>query len=339
VVLDEITSQYGVDAIAILCLNPDTQTLEYVASRGFRTRAIEKTSVRLGEALAGRAVREWCTVSVPDLRQSEFTRVALFAREGFVSYYAVPLVARERVLGVLEVFYRLPHEGSSEWLEFLETLAGKTAMAIENAELFQRLERANVELTQAYDATIEALSYALDLKHQETEGHSRQVTELTLLVAREKGINDEELAHIRRGALLHDIGKMGVPDAILLKPGKLTDEEWEIMRRHPVYAYEMLSRIDYLRPALEIPYCHHEKWDGTGYLRGLKGEEIPLSARIFAVVDVFDAFSDRPYRKAWPMEKALEYLREQSGKHFDPRVVEVFLSLAERRLLFEKERP
>jgi len=250
----------------------------------------------------------------------------------------VPLVARERVLGVLEVFYRLPHEGSSEWLEFLETLAGQTAMAIENAELFQRLERANVELTQAYDATIGALSYALDLKDQETEGHSRRVTDLTLLVAREMGINDEELAHIRRGALLHDIGKMGVPDAVLLKPGKLTDEEWEIMRRHPVYAYEMLSRIDYLRPALETPYCHHERWDGTGYPRGLKGEEIPLSARIFAVVDVFDALtSDRPYRKAWPMEKALEYLREQSGKHFDPRVVEVFFSLAERKLFSRKK--
>ncbi|RJX27432.1 MAG: HD-GYP domain-containing protein, partial [Dethiobacter sp.] len=176
----------------------------------------------------------------------------------------------------------------------------------------------------------------LDLKDEETEGHSRRVTEMTLRIAREMGLKDEELVHVRRGALLHDIGKMGVPDAILLKPGKLTDEEWEIMRRHPVYAYQMLSRIGYLRPALDIPYCHHEKWDGTGYPRGLKGEEIPLPARIFAVVDVFDALtSDRPYRPAWPKEKALAYLRQQAGRHFDPRVVEAFLSLTEQNLLFE----
>jgi len=250
----------------------------------------------------------------------------------------VPLIAKGRVLGVLEIFHRLPHEGNSEWLEFLETLAGQIAIAIDNAELFHNLERSKTEITQAYDATIEALSYALDLKDKETEGHSRRVTELTLRLARKMRIKEEELVHIRRGALLHDIGKMGIPDDILLKPGKLTDEEWEIMRKHPIHAHQMLSRIEYLRPALDIPYCHHEKWDGTGYPRGLKGEEIPLAARIFAVVDVMDALTnDRPYRKALPKEKALEYFREQSGKHFDPRVVEVFFSLADRNLLFEEE--
>lgn len=285
------------------------------------------------------AVLEERTVYVPNLSESSgFTRTGLFAEEGFTTYYAVPLIAKGRILGVLEIFHRSPHEDDSEWREFLETLARQIAIAIDNAELFHKLERSNIKLIQAYDGTIEALSYALDLKDKETEGHSRRVTELTLRIAREMGVKEEELVHIRRGALLHDIGKMGIPDAILLKPGKLTDEEWEIMREHPVYAYQMLSRIEYLRPALDIPYCRHEKWDGTGYPRGLKGEEIPLAARIFAVVDVIDALTnDRPYRKAWPMEKELEYLREQSGKHFDPRVVEVFLFLAERNLLFEEK--
>ena len=151
---------------------------------------------------------------------------------------------------------------------------------------------------------------------------------MTLRLARALGMKEEELVHVRRGALLHDIGKMGVPDGILLKPGSLTPEEWEIMRRHPQYAYEMLSPIAYLRLALDIPYCHHEKWDGTGYPRGLKGEQIPLAARIFAVVDVWDALgSDRPYRPAWPPEKLYAYLKEEAGKHFDPRVVEVFLKI------------
>jgi putative nucleotidyltransferase with HDIG domain len=168
----------------------------------------------------------------------------------------------------------------------------------------------------------------MDLRDKETEGHTQRVTDLTLKLARVMNINESQLTHIRRGALLHDIGKMGVPDNILLKPDKLTDEEWEKMRKHPEFAYEMLSSIQYLKPAVEIPYCHHEKWDGTGYPRGLKGEEIPLPARIFAVVDVWDAVTnDRPYRPAWTQQEALEYIRDQSGKHFDPQVVNIFLRL------------
>ena len=159
---------------------------------------------------------------------------------------------------------------------------------------------------------------------------ARRVTEMTLKLAREMGLSDAELVHVRRGALLHDIGKMGVPDYILHKPGALTDEEWEIMRKHPVYAYEMLSPIAYLRPALDIPYCHHEKWDGTGYPRGLQGEQIPVAARIFAIVDVWDALrSERPYRQAWSDEAALAHIKEQAGKHFDPQVVETFVRVLE----------
>ena len=170
-----------------------------------------------------------------------------------------------------------------------------------------------------------------ELRDKETEGHSRRVTETTLAVARAMGFSEAEIVHIRRGSILHDIGKMGVPDQILRKEGPLTDEERQIVLKHPDTAYNLLKQIPYLEKALEIPHCHHEKWDGTGYPRGLKGEEIPLSARIFAIIDVWDALSsDRPYRKAWAREKVVEYLKNDIGKHFDPRVVNVFLALAEK---------
>lgn len=194
--------------------------------------------------------------------------------------------------------------------------------------MVQDLQRANVEPTLAYETTLEGWSRALDLRDKATEGHSQRVAEMTLRLARAMGITDEQLLHLRRGALLHDIGKIAIPDAILFKPGPLTDDEWKIMRRHPVYAYELLAPIAHLQPALDIPYCHHERWDGTGYPRGLRGEQIPAAARIFAVIDDWDALnSDRPYRSAWPEETVSEYLRREAGKHFDPKVVEVFLAL------------
>jgi PAS domain S-box-containing protein len=190
------------------------------------------------------------------------------------------------------------------------------------------LQRANEDLREAYDKTIEGWVLALDLRDRETEGHTQRVTEMTIRLARELGCTDEELLHIRRGALLHDMGKMGIPDEILQKPGPLTDEEWVIMRRHPLYAYQMLSPISYLNQALIIPYYHHERWDGTGYPHGLKGEEIPLFARLFAVVDVWDALSsDRPYRKRIPPKEVAEYLEKEAGKLFDPSIVEKFLPL------------
>jgi PAS domain S-box-containing protein/putative nucleotidyltransferase with HDIG domain len=186
------------------------------------------------------------------------------------------------------------------------------------------------ELKIAYDATIEGWSQAMDLRDEETEGHTQRVTAITLKLAREIGVPEEALIHIRRGTLLHDIGKLGVPDAILHKPGPLSPEEWVVMKKHPEYAYQMLYPVKYLRPAIDIPYCHHERWDGTGYPRGLKGEEIPLAARIFAVIDVWDALtSDRPYRQAWPQEKAFCYILDQCGKHFDPQILKVFTRFME----------
>ncbi len=330
VFLEEVLRQLGADAAGVLLLNAHTHTLEYAAGRGFRTKGIERSRPRLGEGYPGRAALERRTVRVPNLGKAtgDLSRAMLHAEEKFQAYYGVPLIAKGHVKGVLEIFHRAPLDPDVEWLDFLEALAGQAAIAVDNVALFEDLQRSNTQLIVAYDATIEGCSRALDLRDKETEGHTQRVTEMTLRLARALGIGDEELVHIRRGALLHDIGKMGVPDGILLKPGPLTDEEWVSMRKHPVYAYEMLSPVIFLRPALDIPYCHHEKWDGTGYPRGLKGEQIPLAARVFAVVDVWDALrSDRPYRPGWPEAKVREHIRSGAGTHFDPAVGEAFLSL------------
>jgi putative nucleotidyltransferase with HDIG domain len=336
--LDQVTIRLGVHAVSVLLLDSKTQILQYTAGRGFHTQALHHTKLRLGEGNAGRAALERKLVSIPDLsKTSEIYRSApLLAEEGFVSYFAVPLIAKGQVKGVLEIFHRTPLEPDSEWLEFLDTLAVQAAIAIDNAALFEGLQRSNLELALAYDATIEGWSTALDLRDHETEGHTLRVTEITLRLARMLGVGDDELVHIRRGALLHDIGKMGIPDNVLLKPGPLSDEEWVIMRRHPEYANNMLSPVGYLRPALAIPFCHHERWDGSGYPRGLREEAIPLPARIFAVVDVWDALrSERPYRKAWPESKVREYLREQAGKQFDPKVISPFFQLMDQEEVLE----
>jgi HD-GYP domain-containing protein (c-di-GMP phosphodiesterase class II) len=294
---------------------------------------VHQTKLRLGEGVAGRAALERRLLSVPDLAKSDeaFRRAALLTDEGFVSYFAAPLVANGQVKGVLEIFNRAPLEPDNEWLEFLDTLAVQAAIAIDNASLFEGLQKSNLDLAMAYDATIEGWSRALDLRDRETEGHTIRVTDMTLRLARSMGVGEDELVQIRRGALLHDIGKMGIPDNILLKPGPLSEEEWLVMRRHPEYAYDLLSLVNYLRPALLIPYCHHEKWDGSGYPRGLREEAIPLSARIFAVVDVWDALrSERPYRKAWPEEQVRSFLRSETGKHFDPQVLNMFLTMLDQ---------
>jgi PAS domain S-box-containing protein len=334
VLLDQIIHQLGVDAAVVLLYNPTINTLEYAAGRGFRTTAVQHMSYRLGEGLAGQAAMERHTLIVPRVAEADkrdgnvrrYSPPLFFHSEGFVSSAVAPLVAKGEVKGVLELFKRTPLEAKPDWRNFLETLAGQAAIAVDNVELFENLQRSNLELTLAYDTTLEGWSKALELRDHETKGHAQRVTELTMSLARALGVTDEELIHIRRGSLLHDIGKMGIPDHILRKNGPLTEQEWEIMRQHPVYAYELLSPIAYLRRALDIPYCHHERWDGNGYPRGLRGEQIPLAARIFAIVDVWDALlSERPYRPAWPKVEIQRYIQDQSGKHFDPHVVEVFL--------------
>lgn len=328
VLLSQITAQLSVDAAAISLNNDGNNCLNHAAGQGFLTDSIKHaqhvTMINNGEN--GLALHY-----LPELRRDGRTPARIYdlaKLEGFRAYIGVPLLAHGQLKGLLELFHRSPLDHTQEWWDFLDNLAHQAAIAIDNAELFRDIQGTNQELVEAYEATLEGWAMALELRDKETQGHSRRVTEMALRLALAIGLDDEELVELRRGTTLHDIGKMGIPDSILQKPGPLTPEEWEIMRQHPVMAYNLLSPIRFLEKALDVPYCHHEKWDGSGYPRGLKGEEIPLSARIFALVDVYDALlSDRPYRPAWSKEQTLEYIRQQAGKHFDPQVLEAFLGL------------
>ncbi len=327
ILLDNLCQQLKVDAATVLLYEETLQNLVFVQGQGFYTNALRHANLRLGEGCAGKVGLSRKDLFITDFAQEEcsWAKAPKITEEGFVAYYGVPLIAKGSLIGVLEIFNRSRLDPNMEWINYLHTLAGQAAIAIDNTNLFNDLQRSNTNLIQAYDATIRGWAQALELRDMETEGHSKRVSVITTALAKEFGITGKQLVHFQRGALLHDIGKMGIPDAILQKPGKLTDEEWEIMKKHPVYAFEWLSPIEYLRPALDIPYYHHERWDGTGYPRGLKGKQIPLAARIFAIVDVWDALrSDRPYRKAWSEEKALAHIKTESGKHFDPDIIPVF---------------
>lgn len=325
-VLDQIPPILGVDAAAILLFDPFSLKLTASGGRGFKTATLEDLSVKLGQPVSGRVALERRTEVIEDLVDEEnFARRALLQKEGFVSYISSPLVSRGQILGVLEAFHRTILSPDPDWKNYFEILAGQAALAIDHMRTFGDLQRANLELMLAYDRTISGWAKTLELRDFETEGHSKRVTELAVRLAQALDYPETELVNIRRGAMLHDIGKMGIPDEILLKPAKLNEKEWKVMRQHPVIAYELLSSIEFLKPALDIPYYHHEKWDGSGYPRGLREDLIPESARIFAVVDVWDALrSHRPYRKAWTDEDALAYIKDEAGTHFDPRVVEEF---------------
>lgn len=328
--LGHVRKYLNIDAASVLLLNPYTRVLEFAAGAGFRTSAMQHTHLGIGEGLAGHAAQKRRVVYVSNLkdRKTGLLRSPDFNNENFITYYAIPLIAKERVLGVLEIFHRSAFSADQNWMNFLNTLAGQAAIAIDNAMMFKDLQRSNIELTLAYDKTIDGWSRALDLRDKETEDHTRRVTELTLRLAEQIGIPESEMIHIRRGSTLHDIGKVAIPDHILFKPGPLTSEEWVTMRRHPLMAAEILKSISYLAPALPIPQSHHEKWDGSGYPEGLAGEAIPLAARIFAFSDVYDALtSDRPYRPAWTQSDALEYIVGNTGLHFDPQIVPIFVQM------------
>ncbi|KAA3643192.1 MAG: PAS domain S-box protein [Chloroflexi bacterium] len=331
-VLEQVATQLAVDAAAILLFRPSTNALEFVAGRGLQSDAIQTSSVPISDNGLGHLGFDRRLIQLPDISRSPngFKDDARLAAEGACAYFAAPLIVDRQIKGLLEVYHRQPLNPDEEWLDFLETLAGQAAIAMDNTQLFDSLQQSNTSLLQAYNATLEGWAKALELRDNETEGHSQRVTEMVVRLSRHLGLSEDAIVEVRRGALLHDIGKMGIPDSILHKPGPLDDGEWEIMRRHPVHAFELLSRIPYLSAALDIPYCHHEKWNGGGYPRGLEGEQIPLAARIFAVIDVYDALrSDRPYRKAWSEEKTLAYIAEESGQHFDPVVVDAFLQMME----------
>ncbi len=337
VLLDQVVEQLQVDAAGVLLLDPHLHRLEFTAGRGFSTNAYEKARLRvdLGESVAGEVTRQRRTIQNTERTPKDLPEsfVAMLRAEGFVYFAVTPLIAKGKPKGVLEVYSRSHLEPDTSWLEFLETLATQAAIAVDNAQLFENLQRSNTNLRLAYDAIIEGWARATEIKGQEPQGHSRRVAALTIQVGRIMGVATDRLIHMRHGALLHDIGNLGIPDSILLKSGPLTEEEWELIQQHPQRAYDLLHPIAYLRPALEIPLHHHERWDGSGYPEGLQGDQIPLAARIFAVIDVWDVLtSDRPYRAAWPRDKALKYIQEHSGSQFDPQVVKSFVQIAEAPL-------
>lgn len=329
ILMDHTIRHLKIDAIDILLYHPELQSLSYLCSSGFKALSPSRPLIRIGEGLAWQAVLKGKILQIPDLRETtEVIRDPLLGREGFISYIGVPMIVKGQIKGLFEVYNRSPLSPDREWMEYMHTLTGQAAIAIDNSQLFDNLQRSNQEIRQAYDTTLEGWAHALELRDRETEGHTRRVTELTMQLAHYMNINENELVNINRGVLLHDIGKMGVPDHILRKTGPLTDSEWDEMRKHPQYAYDLLSPISYLRPALDIPYCHHEHWDGSGYPQGLKGTQIPLSARIFSIVDIWDALlSDRPYRKKWKRERVVEYIKEISGTILDPQIVAGFLDM------------
>ena len=286
-------------------------------------------SVKPGErTMTQSVVEDGRTLVVEDVFNSPHLSPSIAARFPTRALLGLPLMAGAQILGAALIAFNQAHHFTPEEIARAEHLAGPVALAVAKARLLEELKKSHARLAEAYEATLEGWGLALELRDKETEGHTRRVTEMTVRLARAMEIPEDELVHIRRGAWLHDIGKIGIPDNILRKPGRLTFSETAIMRQHPVYAHEMISAIPFLHPAIDIPYRHHEKWDGTGYPGGLRGEAIPRAARLFAVVDVWDALvSDRSYRKAWPVEKVIEHIKLLSSTHFDPAVVEAFLKL------------
>jgi len=330
--LHEALAAVGTDAGAIWLHRPDQDDLQVAVARGW-FRLFQDSPLKPGDGIIGTVFasgRRYTTTFADDRhhRPSAVPHVPV----GWAGV-CVPIRTSSATVGTLAVCVPAPRRINAEHVTLIEALAEMAGATLHRLQLRDetvqqvgRLDELRRDLAVAYDTTIAGWSRALDLRDNDTEGHTQRVAEMTVRLARAVGIGDADLVHVRRGALLHDIGKICVPDRILLKPGPLTDEEWTIMRLHPKVAYDMLLPISHLRQALDIPYCHHEKWDGTGYPRGLKGTDIPLAARVFAVVDVWDALrSDRPYRAAWSAGQALEHIQSLAGTHFDPDVVRVFL--------------
>ena len=324
------------EAGSILLYNKERDCLYFSASTSADSKTLAEIPVPLTDSLAGAIFSKNMPLVVrnvdKDLRHNSSVAAQIHFRTH--SLLGVPMRIQDRVTGVLEALNKKQGTFTEEDVKILTAIASQAAVAIENAQLVQALQ-------ESYETTLEGWAAALDLRDKETEGHSQRVTLLAVQLAQEVGVSKEALTYLRQGALLHDIGKMAVPDRILHKHGPLNDKEKAIMRQHPVNAYNMLYPIAHLRSALDIPYCHHEKWDGSGYPRGLKGKEIPLAARIFTIVDVWDALrSNRPYRKAWSIKKTIAYIQEQAGTSFDPSIVKSFVyaipSILEKNELLSK---
>ena len=324
------------EAGSILLCNKEENCLIFSASTSADSKTLAQIHIPLTDSLAGAIFSKNIPLVVNNVDQDIRHNSSVAAQIHFQTHslLGVPMRIQDRVIGVLEALNKEQGTFTEEDVKILTAIASQAAVAIENAQLVEALQ-------ESYDSTLEGWAAALDLRDKETQGHSQRVTLLAVQLAQEIGMSKEEVAHLRQGALLHDIGKMAVPDSILHKNGPLTEQEKAIMRKHPVNAYNMLYPITHLRPALDIPYCHHERWDGNGYPSGLKGEEIPLAARIFTIIDVWDALrSHRPYRKAWSVKKTITYIQKQAGKSFDPKIVnrfvEVIPSILEKNTVLSK---
>jgi putative nucleotidyltransferase with HDIG domain len=328
-VMDRLIALMGAERGFLMLREPNGE-LKVRIARGIDREDLNKEAFAVSNTIVRRVAESGeailTTNAQEDPRFGEQVSIAAFH---LLSILCAPLKIKDDLIGVIYVDNRA-HSGifRNDDLGLISAFANQAAVAIDNAQLFDDLQESNAELQIAYQATLEGWVRALDLRDKETEGHTKRVTALTRRLAQEIGVDDEALLHITRGALLHDIGKMAIPDGILLKPSGLSPEERTLIQKHPVYAYEMLSPIKFLLPALDIPYCHHEKWDGSGYPRGLKGEEIPFAARIFAIIDVWDALvSDRPYRKGLEPAEVRKSIHEQAGIHFEPRLVDAFMKM------------
>lgn len=329
-VLQELAQALDADAVTALQYDPLGGRYRLLATHGLDSTLLAKLNFHLDVGLTARLLGNRM-IWIEDLMEKDrqVQPIGPFQDDQFRSYMAQPLFKDGTLAGYLEFAWRFPHVITWE-TDLLERVSVQIAHAMDRADVLNRYRHVTAELTSRYNAMIEGLSRALELRDVETEGHTRRVSRLTMRLVEHMNIPADEWDAIRQGALLHDIGKIGIPDAILLKPGSLTSRERVVMQQHVTHGYNILAPIIDLRPVLDIALYHHEHWDGSGYPYGLKGEQIPLVARLFAVVDVFDALtSDRPYRTAWSRAKALEFIREQAGHWFDPKVVDLFLEVVE----------
>lgn len=328
-IIQEAIKNLRADAISILHLNRLTNTLDCVETAGFKTQHIKGARIPISTSIAGKVLLDRKNAMIPDLTHE---KTALFVNrrfhdDNFQAYFAAPLIVKGEPQGVLELFFKKYFYPDEDWVSFFNILSAQAALAYDTCRTFKELQKIKHNLSDSYQSALSTLTRSLELVEVESPGHAQRVASATLNLAKKLGVQKDALANIERGALLHDIGKIGILDEILLKKGDLNKAEWAQIKRHPEIAFELLSGVRLLRDALEIPYCHHENWDGSGYPRGLKGDEIPVAARIFAVIDSFDAIqSDRPYRKGKSREEAINFLINQKGKRFDPVIVDKYLS-------------
>jgi response regulator RpfG family c-di-GMP phosphodiesterase/putative methionine-R-sulfoxide reductase with GAF domain len=329
IITETARNQLDVSAVVILLYNPQAQMLEFAFAQGFRTSVTRDIQLNIKTRLANQVVSNRKMVQISDLQALEADVLPpALKSEGFVSYVGVPLLAKSKVNGVLEIYNRTGIQQEREWFDFLEAFAHQASIAINNAKLFDDLQRLNVEISLSYDNTIESWARTLEIRDPSSSGHAQRVMNMCVSMASTLGLDADSISQIRRGALLHDIGMLGLPETILFKPGELTTAEWEVVRQHPKIAFDLLAPLANWRQAVDISYCHHERWDGSGYPQGLKNQSIPLAARICSLVDVFDTLlMERSFRPAWNKAQATQYIRDGAGSQFDPDLVRIFLAM------------